>query len=73
MFFFRKSKFSTKNIVKLDLKNLFGKEKPQPDMSLMLKYYVPIPKIVFEKTETKQYIIFNKKNLIDNRQKKVGL
>ena len=71
MFFFRKSKFSTKNIVKIDLKNILGKDKVQTDLSSMLKYYVPIPNIVFERTENKLDIITSSKN-IDNRSKKVG-
>jgi hypothetical protein len=48
MFFRSKSRFSTKNIVKLDLKNIIGNDKCPNDPSNMLKYYIPIPKAIFE-------------------------
>jgi hypothetical protein len=46
MFLRSKSRFSTKNFVKLDLDNIIGKKKCAEEM--MLKYYIPIPKSILE-------------------------
>lgn len=72
MFLRSKSRFSTKNFVKLDLDSIIGKKKCAEEM--MLKYYIPIPKTILEsqnKIDVESTSV--KENLsISSNSKKVG-